>query len=122
MLKDYFDTTFQDLIAVCSGYKVTKLIGASGSFEVVEELSGQPADYLKVNDVTIEEFHRQYSMLENTTSDVRKDKYDVPENRAKLIVVAMILMEYIISRVHPALISVSPYAMKEGIIREMKGM
>ena len=44
---------------------------------------------------------------------------DIPDTRAKLIIVAMILIQFILEKATIQDIWVSSYAMKEGILTEM---
>ena len=114
----YFNDQFADLLAICMDYKINDLIGASGSFEVVEMMMGMHPSRTEVTCVGIDHFMEQYDYLRNSTLIERIEDPRIPDNRAKLIVVAYVLMKYIIDHVKPLQLCVSPYAMKEGIIRE----
>lgn len=118
-LIDYFQKTFSDLLSICKAYKIRSLIGASGSFEVLELLAGLEPDYIHINYIPVEEFHRQFELLRLTTGPQRLNEFKVPETRARMIVVALILMKYIIDNTSPETIGISPYAMKEGMIAKV---
>ncbi len=116
-LSTYFEEQFPDLLNESSKYAVQDLIGASGSFEVVEMMMGVNPSRTKVSCVDISHFMKQFNYLRKSTLLERIADQRIPDNRAKLIVVAYVLMKYIIDTVAPTEICVSPYAMKEGIIR-----
>ena len=117
-LINYFKDQFDDLFTVCRNYQISDLIGASGSFEVVEMMMGIHPSRTQVTCVGIDHFMDQFRYLRNSTLIERVEDPRIPDNRAKLIVVAYVLMKYIIDHVQPGQLCVSPYAMKEGIIRE----
>ncbi|NNF35137.1 MAG: hypothetical protein HKN68_13570 [Saprospiraceae bacterium] len=114
----YFRDQFSELLEVCSMQPVKELIGASGSFEVVEMMLGIEPSRSKVTCVEINHFNDQFNYLRKSKIQDRIDDPRIPENRARLIVVAYLLMKYIIDHVGLHSICISPYAMKEGIIRE----
>lgn len=118
-LLEYFENQFSGLFKVCSTLHVIELIGASGSFEVLEMLVGIPPSRRKVNCIDIHHFNDQYNYLRKSTLQDRIDDPRIPDNRARLIVVAYLLMKYIINHIGLHTICISPYAMKEGIIREI---
>lgn len=115
----YFRNQFSDLLEVCSKQPVKELIGASGSFEVVEMMLGMEPSRSKVTCVEINHFNDQFNYLRKSTLQDRIADPRIPENRSRLIVVAYILMKYILDHVGLHSICISPYAMKEGIIREV---
>jgi exopolyphosphatase/guanosine-5'-triphosphate,3'-diphosphate pyrophosphatase len=115
----YFKITFSSLLDICKKHNIEKLIGASGSFEVVELLAGYSPHPNKTNDISIDDFDQQYDFLINSTYEERLKNNVIPNDRARLIVVAYVLMDYIISSVNPSRLCVSPYAMKEGVISEI---
>ena len=117
-LVEYIHLQLTDLIEACKGKSVGKLIGASGSFEVVEMMEGIEPSRISINTVSFEQFKRQYEYLRSSSLLERLEDSRIPDTRAKLIVVAYVFMNYVLNQVNIEQICISPFAMKEGLIRE----
>jgi exopolyphosphatase/guanosine-5'-triphosphate,3'-diphosphate pyrophosphatase len=100
-------------------YPPNQIIGASGTFDVLVNL---------LESQRISKFHAQLDPMDilqwgqsikGLTLEERLAIPDLPTQRASLIVVAVELLEYVIQLANPDYISVSSFAMKEGIISEM---
>jgi len=100
-------------------HPVDTIIGASGSFEVLASMQRLPlhTDQLMVFD---------QSVFSNLEQDVVQSDYEaraqlpgMPSTRVKLIVVAFVLLRHIIDLAKVDTISISPYAIKEGLLSEM---
>ena len=99
-------------------YPTTTLVGASGTFEVLESILATKTTPTYAS-ISVEKFAPLYQRLLHSTKAERLTFKDIPKVRADMIVVAVILMEYILQTVSIQHILVSKYAMKEGILFEM---
>jgi exopolyphosphatase/guanosine-5'-triphosphate,3'-diphosphate pyrophosphatase len=108
-----------DLQAIIKEYHPEYLTGASGSFEVLELMTDRSIDGATVSLIDPEAFLQLYSKVVSADESERQKMKGLPKERVKLIVVGMILKRVIFDLVHPKGIYVSPFALKEGIIREM---
>lgn len=114
--KDYIRKSLLPLSEVVSGLDVSSLIGASGSFEVVKDIYDGQNDSYGVNKSDVEELiHHLIASDYQKRSEIK----GLPQQRVKLIVVAMILIEVALEILEPNELLVSPYAIKEGLISEL---
>jgi exopolyphosphatase/guanosine-5'-triphosphate,3'-diphosphate pyrophosphatase len=118
-IQRHLDFSLSPLIDKSRNLQINNLIGASGSFEVLEsmlQLKGNKGKYTEVDPL---QFKELYEIILSSNFDQRLEMDGLPETRAKLIVVAMTLMNFICKKINPSKILVSPYALKEGIIEEL---
>lgn len=95
------------------------LVGASGTFDVIDEILGVPRDGMRSRYVQIEEVRRLLSKVLSSTLEERLVMPGIPQNRAQLIVVAMLLIDYVLTNCVVEEITASPFALKEGIFLDM---
>lgn len=98
---------------------VDTVIGASGSFEVVESMNGKEISPNKISEVTLDDYWNVSSRIIESTLLERSKMEGLPNSRIKLIVVAMILIDLVIEMTNPKKIMISPYALKEGLLSEL---
>jgi exopolyphosphatase/guanosine-5'-triphosphate,3'-diphosphate pyrophosphatase len=115
----HLTSSLSELNELCQKYWVTNLIGASGSFEVLESMSGKESGIHHNNDIVIDDFWSLSSKIIAASVEERNNMEGLPLQRVKLIVVAMILMQEVVRIVRPSNITVTPYALKEGVISEL---
>lgn len=120
VLHNYLEQTLQPLFEVLKTHKTNCLVGASGTFDVLENLlpNIQKTDLSATIDV--KNFHPIYRKILAMNMEERRAKDSIPLTRADMIVVALILIDFIIKKAKIEKILVSAYAMKEGILWEMK--
>ncbi len=115
----HLDQMLVPLFTALEKHPTTSLIGASGTFDVLENLLANKKDRTTSARVEIDAFHRLYQHLLPTSLVKRKAMATIPDDRIDMIIVALILIEYIIKKADSQEIIVSAYAMKEGILYEM---
>ena len=115
----YLEEELQELRKILKDYSAHCLIGASGSFEVLESMSGMKPKFWSTSEIKSEEFKKFYAELLPSTLEDRLSNDLIPDNRAKLIVTALILINYVLTLTDAQRIHVSPFAMKEGILRNI---
>lgn len=115
----YLEQTLQPLFDALKNHKTTCLIGASGTFDVLEKVLPNAQKTTLSATINVENFHPIYQKILTMNMEERRAKKDIPLTRADMIVVALILINFIIKKVAIEKILVSAYAMKEGILWEM---
>jgi exopolyphosphatase/guanosine-5'-triphosphate,3'-diphosphate pyrophosphatase len=119
LMKSFILNTVADLIPIIDRYKPSTLTGASGSFEVLQSMSGFDLQYNQLTSVSTDFFYNMYDSIISLNYEQREKLKGLPKERVKLIVVGMVLKKIICDLIQPGHILVSPYALKEGILSEM---
>jgi exopolyphosphatase/guanosine-5'-triphosphate,3'-diphosphate pyrophosphatase len=117
----YLDSTFEDLWKVVSVHSGTVLVGASGTFEVVEAViePGKNPEDPPYSIARPDQFTPMYKEIVRLNLEERFAHPYIPESRARYIVVAVHLIEYMLRRLSRDLFYISAYAMKEGLVVEL---
>ena len=115
----FLEQILQPLFSALATYPTHHLVGASGTFDVLGRSLAdmQPTD--RYIDLSLFQFEPLFSGLLYTTHQERYDRQDIPDARADMIVVALILIDFVIKKTNLQRLSVSSFAMKEGILTEM---
>lgn len=120
LINNFLEHKLNKLNKNIQNYEVKYLIGASGTFDLLDALI---EDKTILEDCLLIEgcksFYELYEKLVAKTFDERKNYKDIPVSRIQLLPVAFVLIKYILTKVNPKGILISPYAMKEGIIYDM---
>ncbi|MEI6407837.1 MAG: hypothetical protein WCR52_00505 [Bacteroidota bacterium] len=119
-LEDFLETALHDLWHALEQFPAKTLIGASGTFDVIDLFLLDPAEkpetYGVIEKVDFEPF---YLDLIRSTLAERLAMDRLPEERAEMVVVALILVRYILHKTGIDIIFTSTYAMKEGMLEEI---
>ena len=99
---------------------IVSMIGASGSFEVVESMNGKAISTDSISHVSLRDYEVVSSKIIQASFEERSEMEGLPSSRTKLIVVAMILIDVVIDIIKPSEIVISPFALKEGLLSELK--
>ena len=118
-IKEHLDNTLQPLKNILKDYQVNNLIGASGTFDVLELMLVQEKLSEVHSEVKTADFEPLYQEFLQTTLEERLQMPNLPNDRADMIIVALVLIEYILKLAKIKKITVSAYAMKEGMLSEM---
>ena len=100
-------------------YPAAVLVGASGTFEVLEFLLAKEKVAATYANVAVTDFYPFYQNILQTTLEDRLRLKEIPDTRADMIIVAVILIDYTLNLVDIKKIIVSKYAMKEGILADL---
>lgn len=100
-------------------YPCEDLIGASGTFDVLENMLANGRTNPHFAEVNTLKLQSASTLLINSTLDERLQMEKIPSHRADMVVVAMILIEWVTQTARIKRILVSDYAMKEGMLAEM---
>lgn len=118
-IKNYITETCEDLWIAIEANPCEYVTGASGSFEVLQNIEQSHLDLLDLSPFTLDAFYRIHATLINASYEERLQMKRLPKERAKLIVVGIILMQTIIEKVKPKSLYISQFALKEGVLSEM---
>ncbi len=107
------------LKAALQQYPADLLVGASGTFDVLEAMLIEVKEHPLHATIQAKDFYPIYKKIVSATLQTRLNIEKLPAQRAKLIVVALILIHYVLEQVDIEDIIISMYAMKEGMLAEM---
>lgn len=116
----YIEQTLQPLFEVLKNHKIKYLVGASGTFDVLEKILPNAQKTTLSATIDVENFYPVYQKILTMNMEERRAEEDIPLTRADMIVVALILIDFMLKNVAIEKILVSAYAMKEGILWEMR--
>ncbi len=118
-LKLHLDAVVEELKTALKKWPVDILVGASGTFDVLSNVleHKEQTEFSTKMDASL--FQPFYDELIFKTLAERNNIKNIPQTRADMIVVALVLLEYIIQLTEVNEIIVSSFAMKEGILEEM---
>ena len=107
------------LIEALRHHPVQHLVGAAGTFDVIADVLGQ--DHPTPHSATIDlgGFHQLYHRILDADQEQRHAMPEVPSDRADMIVVALILVDFILDLAGIRQLTVSSFSMKEGMLAEM---
>ena len=119
-LDKHLKKTFSDLLERLATMPDAVLVGASGTFEVVESILDPQKDeinppYSTANPSRFSPIYREIVALD---LEARLAHPEIPNSRAKYIVVAVHLIEFMLRQLSKDIFYISAYAMKEGIVVE----
>lgn len=118
-LRLHIRNTLQPLAVQLNQHKAEVFIGASGSFEVLESMTGKPSYKNMLNALDVRDAYKIASLIITKNLEERRQLPGMPEERIKLIVVAMVLIDEILQLTGEVQLNVTPYALKEGLIAEL---
>ncbi|HFA48653.1 MAG TPA: Ppx/GppA family phosphatase [Bacteroidetes bacterium] len=118
-LETYFEDMLQPLSAILKVHKTPTLLGASGSFEVIEDLLFEQRRHPLYSIVPVEDYYKIHPGMISSTIAERRAMKKLPEQRVELTVVAFSLVGFILKKAGIRQIITSTYAMKEGVLLEM---
>ncbi|MCB0704257.1 MAG: hypothetical protein KDC34_03070 [Saprospiraceae bacterium] len=96
-----------------------RLIGASGTFDVLENILVQEKAHPRHSIIDIDPFYPLAEKFIRATLAERLQIEGLPASRADMIVVAVILIRVVLQQLALQKIVISEYAMKEGLIAEL---
>lgn len=119
-LHAFIDQKLGALAAALLRFPCKDLVGASGTFDVIENLlaeskAGPHHAFVAANQLGILKDKVLAATLEE-----RRNMPVIPLDRSDMIVVAVLLIEYIIEVAHIERIIISEFALKEGVLAELR--
>lgn len=119
-IENHLKTTLADLWQALAQFPCPTLVGASGTFDVIDLFLLDPAEkpalygYIPAMD-----FYPLYKILLRSTLAERRAMPNMPEERAEMLVAALVLIRLVLEKAGIGEIYTSVYAMKEGLLAEM---
>ncbi len=121
-MDDYFREKLLDLMNACHQYQPTVMIGSSGSFDTLNDMSwykniGElPPKEVVSFKMEIREFYFFYEKLIFSNREERMAIPGMVELRVEMIVVASCLIRYLIQTIGIKELKISNFALKEGVL------
>lgn len=100
-------------------YPVQHLVGAAGTFDVLAKVLGDNHPTPHSTSLSLQGFNTFYQEVIEATREERHAMTDIPDTRADMIVVALILVKMILEKANIQQLTVSTFSMKEGMLAEM---
>jgi len=121
-INEYLDEQLKPLKNKLNDISIEGLIGASGSYEVLEKIITGNIAERKASRFDITDINKQIDHIIKMDLSERLQNPSIPKQRAKLIVVAVILMKHVLNITSFKSMIISPYAIKEGALLEMMNL
>lgn len=121
-INQYLSDQLKPLIEKIKNLTIEGLVGASGSYEVLEKILSGSIAKNKASCFEINQILEQIAKIIRMDLNERLSDPNIPEQRAKLLVVAVLLMKYVISITTVNQLIISPFALKEGALIEMMNL
>lgn len=118
-LRSFLQEQLQPLRTHLSEWPTPFLVGASGTFDVLEQFVGQRPETghsSRVSKAAVQPFYEQVTGM---TLEERYALPGMPRARAAMLSVALILVDEVLKMANTEEIIVSAFAMKEGILSEL---
>ncbi len=118
-LKEYIIQSTLELKNEITQHNIQSLVGASGSFEILQSMLGREPSNTDLDPIDISDLENIYNLMSGKNLEELFNLPGLPRDRAKLAMTGMTLMKTICDEMSIPLIQVSPFALKEGVIRDM---
>lgn len=120
ILRNFLSRTLSELAEASKKFEFTRLIGASGTFDVLSSLMGIPIENSRCTSVNCSDFMAYAHKVRLMNYDQRLQEPSIPKERARMMVVAFELLQTVLEACPQITeIVVSPFALKEGILATM---
>lgn len=122
-LKNYFKKEHSNMIFRCREQGVKHLIGCSGAFDTLADIMDKtdPGEKKRVlQDIPVNIFYRIYGKILSANHEERIKMKGMDHMRVDLIVPAVILIELFISELGITRITQTDYALREGVLFELR--
>lgn len=118
-LRAWLDRQLAPLFIALDRFPPATLVGAAGTFDVLEKVLAPRASDATWSQFTAGDFQELYRQVLPTSYEERLALDWLPASRADLFVMALVLIDFILQRSGLDSIKVSNYALKEGMLLEM---
>lgn len=123
-LHDYIGKILLPLFNACNKFKPVKLIGSSGSFDTFAEMivsrQGNPSVGNRKSYVfTMEDYYSVHQQLIHSTTEERMQMKGLIKMRVDMIVLASLLLTFVLGQTGISQMTLSAYALKEGILADI---
>jgi len=115
-LNTYLDEVLIPLKKTIEKYPCDRLIGASGSFDTIADISLNSTKSQNAIELKLSDFTKIYNDLISKNDIERLNTENLVEQRADMIVVSLILIKYALDNFKIKRLYKSDYALKEGML------
>lgn len=117
-LNNFLRDNLEELYALIPNFEGITLVGAAGSFEVIEMLTGSISSTASSRQYDTLIFWPVYEKIIRSDYATRLSLEGIPSSRARYLVVAMALIHHVLNMLPSRTFLISEYALKEGIVAE----
>jgi len=114
----FIDNKASEFKKALKAYKVNNVVGTAGSFEVLRKSSIESESDI-LFEITKNDFDEFYNSIVFSSYEDRLKLKGIPDERKRLIVYALVLINYSLIQSKSEKITVTSYSMKEGMIWEL---
>ncbi|MTB52629.1 phosphatase [Lewinella sp. W8] len=120
-LEDFLSRELRPLQRALERYPAHHLVGAAGTFDVLANVlyDENAPKHPTSHQLQLDGLAELHDRIINSTLEERLHTPGIPAQRADMIVVAMILLRFVFTLAGIRRVTVSDYAMKEGMLSEM---
>ena len=118
-LRTFLAKALTHLEKALEAHPVTELVGASGTFDVLEQYLDDPGSDAAYTTISAEQFHPFRDKVIAMPLSERLAMEGMPPARAEMLPVALVLLDVVIELATIKQLLVSPFALKEGVLFEM---
>ncbi len=118
-LNKHLEKELSDLLEQLEAHAIEHLIGASGSFDVLDSLNGAKDATASFGYIQPDAFEAIYQQLVESSYEQRLVTKNLSSTRAKLIVMSVLLIRFIHQKINTPNLVVSDHAMREGLVYEL---
>ncbi len=118
-IQQFFSQELQTLLHALQDHQIPNIVGASGAFDVLQSFMQAEVKDANHSIIPVRNFPPFFKKILQTSLAQRFQMQDLPKEKAEMIVVALLLIDFILEKTQASNILVSGYAMKEGILAEM---
>ncbi|MDR3235192.1 MAG: hypothetical protein LBT48_00490 [Prevotellaceae bacterium] len=119
-VQQYLDAALDALWKALEPYKITTLVGSSGSFDTYRAmLAAHTADAEPSYPIAPDDFNALYAALLHSAAEERRAMKGMTPVRVDFIVLAVIFTHLVIRKAHITNILQCSYSLKEGFIQEI---
>ena len=126
LIEQYIYSTLEPMFEFVSANDIllTELVGSAGSFETFAEMClhvfGNPNDLAGKNsfDIPLQQYHQIHKQLLASNAEQRKQMKGLIEMRVDMIVIASLLFMFVVRKLNINKVTLSAYALKEGMLLE----
>lgn len=115
-LNNELEETLKELHFKIKEFKPTRLVGSSGSFETLASLAGLNEREEKFVAIPTSKFDEIFKDIVQSSLKERLANPSIPSDRAELIVIGFLLIQFIMNLFEVEEIVVSDYALREGLL------
>jgi exopolyphosphatase/guanosine-5'-triphosphate,3'-diphosphate pyrophosphatase len=119
-IQQYLDAALAPLWKTLEQYKITTLVGSSGSFDTYRSmLAAHTADDTPSHPIAPDDFNALHATLLHSTAEERMAMKGMTPVRVDFIVLAVIFTHLVIHKAHLTNILQCSYSLKEGFMQEI---